>query len=979
MGIGRDRLGEGSHSAMPEPDVGTTVGHYRLTELIGRGGMGSVYRAVDLRLGRTVAIKFLSSSLVADPMARRRFLREAQTASTLSHPNICTIYEVNDQDDRPYIVMEHVEGKTLKEILARGPLPVEIALGFAIDIADALEEAHRKGIIHRDIKPSNVIINERETAVVLDFGLAKQLPSFSRSEEHAEELSSVTTGAMIIGTAHYMSPEQIRGEPVDHRSDLFSLGIVLYEMLSGTPPFAGATTVDVLHAILYEEPLSLSERRPEVDIELERIVRKALRKDPRDRFQSAAEMKEALVALAQQKGMSLSRLRSLSGATRVTQVVRWDDRLRRVRWPRLGASLLGLLVVMVGVWWYRSHREEKPAFDLQSLERVSIVSWKGEQRETAFECRAKFSPDGNVIVFSSTRGGDRDIWIKQIGGGEPIQITSDPWQDLYPIWSPDGQSIAFVSDRGGQLGIWTIPALGGTPTLVKALGPAPGLIPDLKLWSAKSAAIYFEVKFNLFALSLRDREVRQITHFDPARDRVHEFSVSPNEDRIVYVAQREGQSDLWVSDLDGRNPIRITHDGAEDRNPIWHPDGQRIIYSSYRHGLFQACMVRASPSTPVQITLGEGDNLVSDVARDGSKILLYGSKEESDLWIAATDQGRESQITADVGLELWPHFSPGGETIVFQAKKDQGAGGDLTRSLIVARRLGRGGQSIEVATEGFDPHWSPDGTQIAFLRRSAEGVDIWIVPAVGGEPRQLTREGIDLGGFYVTPYNRRMGPDFAWSPESRQIAYCSSASGTSALWTVTVDGSERRQLSHPTDARQRCYAPHWSPTGRQVAYVSHHSAGESWWEVSVIDVIAGTERVVYRSQDVVRVLGWTHSELLLVIAPGQRLPPHQATDIRLARLSLARRSLTDIRRFPSAYFSNNELSPDRHRVALALREEGRDNIAVVSLNGGKVRRVTTNTDARIYFSVLCWSPDGRYLCFGKQAKWSSISMISRFR
>lgn len=970
---------------MSEFDAGTTVAHYQITGLIGRGGMGEVYKAVDLRLGRTVAIKFLSPTLALDPVARRRFLREAQTASNLSHPNICTIYEVNEQDDRPYIVMEYVEGTTLKEILDRGPLPVETALGFALDITDALEAAHSRGIVHRDIKPSNIVIDERETAVVLDFGLAKQLPPSSRSEGQADEMSALTTGAMVIGTTRYMSPEQIRCEPVDGRSDLFSLGIVLYEMLTGKTPFARATAVDTMHAILHDEPPPLSQQRSDVDIELERIVRKALRKDPNDRFQSAAEMKQALVALAERKGLSLSRLRALSGATRVTQWTRSGPRIRRFRRSWLAVSAVSLLLALGAILWYRSRQAESPAIDLQSLERVTLVSWKGEQRETAFESRAKFSPDGNFIVFSSTRGGDRDIWVKQISGGEPIRITSDPWQDLYPIWSPDGQFIAFVSDRGGRLGIWTIPALGGTPTLVKVLGPAPGLVPDLKLWSAKSNAIYFEVRFNLFALSLADREIRQITSFNPSTDRAHEFGLSPDEDRIVYVDQRNGQSDLWISDLNGRNPLQITRDAAEDRNPIWHPDGRRILYSSYRHGLFQTCLVTASPSAPLQVTLGEGDSLVSDVSRDGSRILIYGSKEESDLWLVAADRPDESQITTEVGLELWPHVSPDGESVVFQAKKDQGAGGDLTRSQILIRSLHRPGQQIEVVTDGFDPRWSPDGTQVAFLRRSQGAVDIWLVPAVGGDPRPVTRGGINLSGFYVTPYNRRVGPDFAWSPDGQQIAYCSSASGASNLWTVVVGSGEKRQLSHVADTRRRCYAPRWSPDGQQIAYVRSYQelsdGGEGWWEVSVVDVATGTERGIYRSPDVVRVLGWTRTsgELVVAIAPGQKAPPHQATETRLARLSLATRALSEIRRFPSAYFSNGELSPDRRQVALALREDGRDNIAVVSLDRGHVRMVTTNSDGRIYFSVLCWSPDGRRLCFGKQAKWSSISMISKFR
>lgn len=259
----------------------STISHYKIKELIGRGGMGEIYKAVDAELGRIVAIKTLSPALIADQSAQQRFLREARAASILSHPSICTVFEVGKEGDLVFIAMQYLQGRTIHELLAQGPLPIESALSYALDVAEALEEAHKNGVIHRDIKPSNIIVNERGSAVVLDFGLAKQVSSFSSAlTDESPTMMHVTTAAAIIGTAPYMSPEQVRGEAVDARSDVFSFGATFYEMLSGVRPFSGRSQIEAMHAILHEEPKPLNKVRREVGRELERIVTRALKKEP---------------------------------------------------------------------------------------------------------------------------------------------------------------------------------------------------------------------------------------------------------------------------------------------------------------------------------------------------------------------------------------------------------------------------------------------------------------------------------------------------------------------------------------------------------------------------------------------------------------------------------------------------------------------------------------------------------------------------
>jgi serine/threonine protein kinase len=268
---------------------GSTVSHYKIQALIGSGGMGEVYKAVDLKLGRVVALKTILPERAADPNIYQRFLREARAASILHHPSICTIYEIHEEGDLTFISMQYLEGKTIQHILSDyGPPAIEITIKYAVDVVEALEEAHRNGVIHRDIKPSNIIATERNTAVVLDFGLAKQV-SFAEglNEEMATQMQ-LTSTATLVGTFPYMPPEQIMREPLDARSDIFSFGVTLYEMLTGIRPFQGAHSIDVFHAILHDEPPPVTQLRPDVDEALAAIVSKALKKDRNERYQSAA-------------------------------------------------------------------------------------------------------------------------------------------------------------------------------------------------------------------------------------------------------------------------------------------------------------------------------------------------------------------------------------------------------------------------------------------------------------------------------------------------------------------------------------------------------------------------------------------------------------------------------------------------------------------------------------------------------------------
>src|ERR1043166_911450 len=421
------------------PDViGRTFSHYRVTTLLGGGGMGVVYAAEDVRLGRHVALKFLPQSFQRDADALERFRREARTASSLNPPNICTIHDIGEQDGQPFIVMERLEGQTLKHRIQGRPLPMEEVLRFGIEVLSALDAAHAKGIVHRDIKPANIFLTDRGQAKVLDFGLAKlvaeiELPEItSASTKGVMDEHTLTQPGMALGTLSYMSPEQAQGRPVDARSDLFSFGAVLYEMATGQRAFPARFG--------WAAPPAT----PELDRELYWIVLKLLQPDPRQRHQHASEVLPALQALQ-------SRLRP---------TVR-----RRRWWFAAAATTAGGIPVIVIV-----SRRAEPR--LQAVELTRVTSDPGL---TAYPA---LSRDGKLLAAALDRAsGIMNIWVQQVTGGQPVRVTNGPADDTEPTFSPDGTMIAFRSERDGG-GVYTVPALGGEPRRIANEGRRPRFSPD---------------------------------------------------------------------------------------------------------------------------------------------------------------------------------------------------------------------------------------------------------------------------------------------------------------------------------------------------------------------------------------------------------------------------------------------------------------------------------------------------------------------
>ncbi len=427
--------------------IGRMLGHFQVLEKLGEGGMGVVYKARDTHLDRSVAIKVLPSEKISDPQRKARFVQEAKAASALNHPNIITIHDVASQEGCDFIVMEYVAGKTLDQVIPRKGMKLGEALKIAVQIADALARAHSAGILHRDLKPANVMVDERGQVKILDFGLDKLTEQLQEKDSASAATADIggkpiTEEGVIVGTVSYMSPEQAEGKKVDARSDIFSFGSLLYEMVTGQQVFRGDTKLSTLAAIISKEPAAPPSEIPH---DLEKVISRCLRKDPARRFQYMADLKVALEELKEESDNG-----KLAGVTFIPPKSR-----RRATWVAivLGASALGAVIFWI-LW--PTDRSVQP-----SMTAVPLTSYPGS------ESLPSFSPDGNYVAFvwDGEKQDNDDIYVKSIGPGTPIRITTNPEHDYDPEWSPDGRHILFFASAGGQLRDYLVRATGGEPAL----------------------------------------------------------------------------------------------------------------------------------------------------------------------------------------------------------------------------------------------------------------------------------------------------------------------------------------------------------------------------------------------------------------------------------------------------------------------------------------------------------------------------------
>jgi len=806
--------------------IGKTLSHYTVLQKLGGGGMGVVYKARDLSLDRFVAIKLLPEELAKDQQALDRFHREARAIAALDHPSICTIYDFGEHDGQPFIVMQLLEGQTLKDRISRKPLRIEETIKYGIQIADGLDKAHTKGIIHRDVKPANIFITDEGQAKLLDFGLAKA--ALDRAGEHSAlptlDNNHLTSPGAVLGTVAYMSPEQAHGLELDARTDLFSFGCVLYEMTTGQPPFSGRATASIFDAILNKDAVAVAHLNPDVPVKLEEIINKALEKDREIRFQSAAEIRA-----------DLKRLKRDSESVRVTTATipqQPASPLRRKRAMTTAIVLsivaaLGLLALLLKTVWTGNDSL------LPENRRLSQL-FSSPQEIVA----PAISPDGKTIVYAQDEDGQTDLFSNRTAGGGRVRITNDAAMEWSPQFSADGDRILFTRLLpGSELPeICVTSAFGGdvTPLISAATNG---------VWSPDGSQVAFinveAGKPRTLAISDVNGNVRTILPADSVYTGFERLAWSPDGSQIAVIRSSGGVTgEIWITRTNGEKPRRLWQDppSVSSHSPVFTPDGRAVLHSSNRGGARNLWLLPLDGSPPVQVTTGPGPDEAPGMALDGT-IAFLNSRSRGGLFLYDLDSKKRRELLSHTGTLWRPVFSPDGKDIAFSRYEVDGSWHTwiVPVSSGAAQRLTSGAVPEIYADFTPDGKWltyftwahpnrvfkvprsggvpvpvtparneddaygdvSPDGSSLAFARTEGNITRVYIAPFEGGEARLLTRSASTVP---------------RWSPDGSQIAFSPVRSYDGGIFVISADGSGEKRLTETGSW------PVWSPDGKHIMY-----------------------------------------------------------------------------------------------------------------------------------------------------------------
>jgi eukaryotic-like serine/threonine-protein kinase len=779
-----------------ELEPGTQLGAYRLLGLLGKGGMGEVYRASDTRLNREVAVKILPASFANDQDRLRRFEQEARATSALNHPNILTIYDIGTLEGAPYIVAELLEGEELREHLDHGPIPARKAIEYAIQIASGLAAAHAKAIVHRDLKPENIFVTADGRVKILDFGLAKLRPQGGERDSGSDVQTqrALTDPGVVMGTVGYMSPEQVRGQNTDHRADLFSFGVILYEMLAGRRAFTGESPIEVMNAILKEHPPELSETNSRTNPALEGIVRRCLEKKPEMRFHSAHDLGFALGTLTTTSGSRLETGAALPALTEGTGKARlFGD--ARLAWIVAG-SLLLIALALAGVAYLRPTAVAR-SFKLSALppERATLMSGQAPV----------ISPDGSRLAFVGVdeKGGTL-LYVRALDSlaAQPLSGTDGA---VYPFWSPDSRSIGFFGN--GKLK--RIEAAGGQPVTLADAAVARG-----GSWNRDGVIIYTPTPPSpIFRISASGGEPTAITSIDFARG---EFSrlfpqFLPDGRHYLYFSpanQKPGTRIVGIGSLDSAENKQLLN---VDFTAVYAPPGYLLFRreTTLMAQRFDAGKLELSGDPfPVAEQVGiDGLSYQTLASASDNGVLAYQSVGAGDTRLVWFDrQGKQLGVVGPPGDYSGLALSPDDKRLAFQQVDPDTGNVDIWLTEFTGGSFSR--FTFEPIVE-FSPVWSPDGSRIAF--------------AVVEGPPNLFQKLSSGAGEVVPLFKSPIGKlPSDWSGDGRFII-CETVGLTTRwdLWVLSLNGESKFEmfLETPNDERRACFAP----SGRWIAYESDES------------------------------------------------------------------------------------------------------------------------------------------------------------
>ena len=917
-------------SSRPPGDL--VGGRYRIVSRLGVGGMGVVYKAIDTRLNRHVAVKALEDRRLLLPGSSSRLRTEALAAASLDHPYICKVYELVETGVETFIVMEFVEGETLASMLRRGAVPLQQTLQIGREIAEGLAEAHAHGIVHRDVKPANVMLTTSGHVKLLDFGVAGLDVASTSGSQTRTMTPEVTVHA---GTPQYMAPEQAAGQAITARADVFSLGVLLYECLTGALPFSGATTFDYVRNMMQSAPRRLDRIAPETPADLVDLVERCLEKAP-------AERPDAIGVVAE--------LRRLAGALTSPEVSMPTVRQARAgrRWKLVAGLAIAIAAITIG-WRVVWPRRPDPTPVRQSRSFVT---------SPAAESASRISPDAEWVSFIATSGGASQVMVQRVDGGEPRPLTLGPGTPVSQTWSPDGRQLACLLRVQGEWVVQIYPAFfGGTPVQSVTVDSKLQQV-ELLRWIDRS--LYFQVSDRGGRQSLQRLDVdgapslSDITASWALDGDLRSVDVSPDGRTVAFVLSAGGRTDLWTAHLDGSSALALTNDAFFERDPRWNGRGDRVLFQSNRGGQIDLWEIDPRSRTAAQLTFGEMEEIPESTSADGSLISFQLLSQSARLWLWAGADPAGQQLTQDALSDYSPVVAASGGAIAFQRSQPTPSQGYalVDAKLFVAPFDGRAIGSARSIGNGFAAAFSADGAWIAFLefvdatqkytlrlRNLTSGATLAVSPGV---PLPISSpEPVDWAAN-----------TFTWSATDSALFFVDQPAASEPSTIRRVEAGESAAgppLARSTSPEALLRDLYVAPDNRRLAYLSAR-AGEGV-ALQSLDLASGIAKPLARWDGPLTGVfgrGWLGESFVVVRRAALR--EDRSADIDVLLVDGASGRTVAAGTISQAFIATTRLDAATRTLYVTRVENGVHNLFEFSLATGSLKPLTRNTLAGVTFS-----------------------------